>query len=83
MANLLILLAGTIPPLGRDDLSALQAGRSNQGFHELSAFSPFDFYFPSHGGRSIREFIIINQFPRPLGFGMLRSTLIMPLEPFR
>jgi hypothetical protein len=33
------------------------------GFYELSAFSPFDYYFPYHDGRAIREFFIIYQFP--------------------
>jgi len=58
------------------------AGRSSQGFNRFRAFLPFDCVLSSHSFRPVWMLLMINQLPRPLGFCVFRSTLVVPRDPF-
>jgi len=60
------------------DLPALQAG--HQSLNEIFAFTLFYFIFAFYGTCAVRVFLGVDYFPWTLGFRVLRSSLIMPVE---
>ena len=52
------------------DLPADSAGRSNQGFDEIFAFTTLNLVFPPYCRRPIIELLIVHKFPWFLAFGV-------------
>ena len=81
MANLLILLAGAIPALRRDNLPGGSPGRSNQCRDELPILSRFEFPLALHRFTSGIESLSVNYNPWKHRSRKNAPALVMPFEP--
>ena len=80
--NPLILLAGTIPPLGGKlaTFPHSHAGRSNQLIYKCLGFFTLYLILTLGSGGSVRVFLMVNQLPGSFRLCISRAALIMPFD---